>query len=133
MLSALADAGIDMRFSAAESKASTLKTLLYRGSAVEIIDLILSMFRKSIIEVVYNLELAKNVGDPSAYKFVSEMVIYWYGLTGTMPTLSRDSKTRAPRKALFKPFIEEIAPGIGESTIRAAVEFCKVLVKLKRG
>ena len=133
VLSALAHAGIDVHFSATKSNAPILKTLLYRGSPVEIIDLILSMFRSRIMEIINNLKSAKNIGDPSAYKFVSDMAIYWYGYTGTVPTLSRDSGTKVPRKARFKPFIEEIAPGIGESTVRAAVEFCKGIMKLKRG
>lgn len=70
VLSALRQSGIEVRFSAAESKAKTLKTLLYRGNAVEIIDLLLFIFRKSIIKVVFTLEAAKKIRGSPAYNFV---------------------------------------------------------------
>jgi hypothetical protein len=84
---ALEHAGIEMRFSAPESKAPTLKTLLYRGSATEIIDSILSVFRAIITNVMDDLAESKRIGDPSAYKFVSRIRfahgtilarIYWH-------------------------------------------------------
>jgi hypothetical protein len=133
VLSTLEQAGIEMRFSAPESKAPTLKTLLYRGSPTEIIDSILSVFRFAVMNFADDLDLTKRIGDSSAYKFVSLMAVYWYGYTGTMPTLSRDTTTKTPRRAKFEPFIEEVAPGISKSTIRAAVEFCKVLLKAQPG
>jgi hypothetical protein len=133
VLMALEHAGIEIRFSARESKAPTLKTLLYRGSATEITDSILSIFRAIITNVLEDLTEAKRIGDPSAYKFVSRMVIYWYAYTGTIPTLSRDTATKTARRAIFEPFIEEVAPGISKSTIRAAVEFCKELLEAESG
>jgi hypothetical protein len=133
VLLALERAGIELRFSAPESKAPTLKTLLYRGSAVEIIDSILSVFRITVMNVVDDLAEAKRIRDPAAYKFVSYMVSYWYGYTGIMPTLSRYTGTKRPRRAIFQPFIEEVAPGISISTIRAAVEFCKALLEAQPG
>jgi len=136
VLSALRQSGIEVRFSAAESKAKTLKTLLYRGNAVEIIDLILFIFRKSIIKVVFTLEAAKKIGDSPAYNFVYNMALCWYAYTGNIPTLSRadeSSDTRVPRQALFEPFIEAIAPEIGKSTIRATVEAFKAILKAQPG
>jgi hypothetical protein len=133
---ALRQAGIEVRFNAVESKAKILKTLLYRGSAVEIIDLILFIIRKSIIKADLTLAAARKIRDASANKFVYEIALYWYLYTSNTPTLSRadeSSETKVPRQALFEPFVEAIAPGIGKSTIRTSVELFKAMLNAQAG